>query len=326
MTRSTDPVSSGCSASTAQFPIVGATDVLGDLGEGVARPRRPDRHSVVGGTPDVQSAVSSSGERFRSTSTSASSWLTCRVPFKKTDLFTGGVAAVALPGSTTSPTSRKSRAPVSTGCDNVLFPGGALRQRRGAGRLHLLLDDVAATAPAGSNSVIRTLAQRHTPVDTTGCGGWHDLSLQTAPTSSGVLEVWPTTVGGCSRSSGSSPGAVPVAQLHRRETQSRLWCRIMADVLDRPIRQVKHPIRASAVRPAAHSGSAGATALTDVAQRRVIRTSIRPGQPRSTTALPRIPGDLQADEEHLRPAAPWLTATASTPRRCASGATPGRAS
>ena len=48
--------------------------------------------------------------------------------------------------------------------------------------------------------------------------------------------------------------------------QSRLWCRIMADVLDRPIRQVEHPIRANARGAAALAALAlGQTTLEDVA-------------------------------------------------------------
>ena len=56
--------------------------------------------------------------------------------------------------------------------------------------------------------------------------------------------------------------------------QSRLWCRIMADVLDRPIRQVEHPIRANA-RGAAALAALGLrrASLTDVARSvRVVET------------------------------------------------------
>ena len=49
--------------------------------------------------------------------------------------------------------------------------------------------------------------------------------------------------------------------------QSRLWCRIMADVLDRPIRQVEHPIRANARGAAALAALAlGQTTLDDIAR------------------------------------------------------------
>jgi xylulokinase len=49
--------------------------------------------------------------------------------------------------------------------------------------------------------------------------------------------------------------------------QSRLWCRIMADVLDRPIRQVEHPIRANARGAAALAAlGLGQTTLDDVAR------------------------------------------------------------
>ena len=56
--------------------------------------------------------------------------------------------------------------------------------------------------------------------------------------------------------------------------QSRLWCRIMADVLDRPIRQVEHPIRANARGAAALAAIAlDRATIDDVARSvRVVET------------------------------------------------------
>jgi xylulokinase len=49
--------------------------------------------------------------------------------------------------------------------------------------------------------------------------------------------------------------------------QSELWCRIMADVLDREIRQVEHPIRANARGAALLAGIAlGRIGVDDLAR------------------------------------------------------------
>jgi xylulokinase len=136
-----------------------------------------------------------------------------------------------------------------------------------------MLDDVAASAPAGSNGVIFTpwLNGERTPVDDHRLrGGWHDLSLQTtradlvrsvlegvAYNSRWLLEVVEKFTG----------RPFPWLNFIGGGAQSRLWCRIMADVLDRPIRQVEHPIRANA-RGAAALAALGLrrATLTDVAR------------------------------------------------------------
>jgi len=271
----------------AQFPdLVGATDVLGDLREDVARDLGvPTGIPVVGGTPDVQSAAIGSGavNDFEGhLYVGTSSWLTCHVPFKKTDLF-HGVASLPspLPGKYYVANEQEvAGASLNWLRDNVLFPGDALRQLAVPDDFYLLLDDVAATAPPGSNGVIFTpwLNGERTPVDDHRLrGGWHDLSLQTtradlvravlegvAYNSRWLLEVVEKFTG----------RPFPRLSFIGGGAQSRLWCRIMADVLDRPIRQVEHPIRANA-RGAAALAALGLrrATLTDVARSvRVVET------------------------------------------------------
>jgi xylulokinase len=271
----------------AQFPdLVAATDVLGGLRDDVARELGvPTGIPVVGGTPDVQSAAIGSGavNDFEGhLYVGTSSWLTCHVPFKKTDLF-HGVASLPspLPGKYYVANEQEvAGASVNWLRDNVLFPGDALRQGPAPDDFYPLLDDVAATAPAGSNGVIFTpwLNGERTPVDDHRLrGGWHDLSLQTtradlvrsvlegvAYNSRWLLEVVEKFTG----------RPFPWLNFIGGGAQSRLWCRIMADVLDRPIRQVEHPIRANA-RGAAALAALGLrrASLTDVARSvRVVET------------------------------------------------------
>jgi len=271
----------------AQFPdLLPATEVLGDLREDVARALGlPTGIPVMGGTPDVQSAAIGSGavNDFEGhLYVGTSSWLTCHVPFKKTDLF-HGVASLPspLPGKYYIANEQEvAGAGLNWLRDNVLFPGDALHQGAVPDDFYLLLDDVAATAPAGSNGVIFTpwLNGERTPVDDHRLrGGWHDLSLQTtradlvravlegvAYNSRWLLEVVEKFTG----------RPFPWLNFIGGGAQSRLWCRIMADVLDRPIRQVEHPIRANA-RGAAALVALGLrrASLTDVARSvRVVET------------------------------------------------------
>ena len=90
---------------------------------------------VVGGTPDLQSAAIGSGavRDFEGhLYVGTSSWLTCHVPFKKTDLF-HGIASLPspLPGKYYVADEQE----VAGAClnwlrDNVIFPSDALGRRR----------------------------------------------------------------------------------------------------------------------------------------------------------------------------------------------------
>jgi len=264
----------------SQFPdLVPSTSVLGPLRDAIAGELGvPAGIPVVGGTPDLQSAAIGSGavRDFEGhLYVGTSSWLTCHVPFKKTDLF-HGVASLPspLPGKYyVADEQEVAGASLNWLRDNVFFPADALRAAPAPDHFYRLLDDVAGRAPAGSNGVIFTpwLNGERTPVDDHRLrGGWHDLSLQTtrADLARSVLEGvaynsrW---LLGCVERFTGKP--FPALNFIGGGAQSKLWCRIMADVLDRSIRQVEHPIRANARGAAALAAlSLGQTTLEDVAQ------------------------------------------------------------
>ncbi len=291
----------------AQFPdLVPATSVLGPLQTAVANELGvPAGIPVVGGTPDLQSAAIGSGavRDFEGhLYVGTSSWLTCHVPFKKTDLF-HGIASLPspLPGKYyVADEQEVAGATLNWLRDNVIYPEDALRRTSAPDDFYPLLDDVAATAPAGSNGVIFTpwLNGERTPVDDHRLrGGWHDLSLQTtrADLVRSVLE-------GVAYNSRWLMGYVekftgkpfPALNFVGGGAQSRLWCRIMADVLNRPIRQVEHPIRANARGAAAIAALAlGQTTIDDVARSVEIVETFQP-DPSTRRAYDELYGEFRA--------------------------------
>jgi xylulokinase len=232
-----------------QLPdLVDATDAVGPLtSDAAAELGVPAGIPVIGGTPDVQSAAIGSGavaDYAGHLYVGTSSWLTCHVPMKKTDLLHG---IASLP----SPLAGKYYV-----ADEQEVAGAALTWLRDQALETeadlATLDALAARVPAGSNGVIFTpwLNGERTPVDDhTLRAGWHNLSLAStrgelvrsvlegvAYNSRWLLETVEKFVGR------------EFAALHfiGGGAQSPLWCRIMADVLNREIVQVEHPIRANA--------------------------------------------------------------------------------
>ncbi len=212
---------------------------------------------VIGGTPDVQSAALGSGavrDYEGHLYLGTSSWLSCHVPFKKTDVLRGVASLPSpLPGRYFVADEQETAGACLTWLrDQVLHPDDLLETGPPPDDLFERIDRLAASAPVGSRGVIFTpwLNGERTPVDDhTIRAGWHNLSLRTeradlvravlegvAYNSRWLLESverftgrpfpWLNVIGG----GGVSP----------------VWAQIHADVLDRPIRRVDHPIRANA--------------------------------------------------------------------------------
>jgi xylulokinase len=233
----------------SQLPdLVAATDVLAPLSEEAAKELGVSSGiPVVGGTPDLQSAAIGSGavrDYEAHLYIGTSSWLTCHVPMKKTDLFHG---IASLPSPLAGKYYVADEQEVAGGCMNWLRD-----QALATGDSFATLDELAAAVPPGSHGVIFTpwLNGERTPVDDeTLRAGWHNMSLATtradlvrsvlegvAFNSRWLLETVEKFVG----------RHFPALNIVGGGAQSALWCRIIADVLDRPIRQVEHPIRANA--------------------------------------------------------------------------------
>jgi xylulokinase len=201
---------------------------------------------VVAGTPDVQSAAIGSGATrdFQAhLYIGTSSWLTCHVPYKKTDLLRN-IASLpsAVPGRYFVANEQETAGAALT----------FLRDRLEFAESYVELDRLAASSPPGSNGVIFTpwLNGERTPVeDSTLRGSFANLALSTsrADLARAVLEGvalntrWLLTA---------------VERFARRRldpirfigggARSDVWCQILADVLGRTIEQDADPVNANA--------------------------------------------------------------------------------
>jgi xylulokinase len=264
----------------AQLPdLVPASSVIGELTDGAASALQlPAGVPVTGGTPDVQSAALGSGavrDYDGHLYIGTSSWITCHVPLKKTDVLRGVASLPSpLPGKYFVANEQESAGVCLTWLrDNVLGPHES----------YAAVDLLAATAPAGSNGLLFTpwLNGERTPVDDhTVRGGWHNVSLQStrADLTRSVLEGvaynsrWLLE---CVEKFTDRP--FPWLNFIGGGAQSELWAQIFADVLDRTIRVVAHPIHANA-RGAALLGSLalGARTVDDIARTVTITKTYEP--------------------------------------------------
>ncbi len=238
--------------------LVAATDVIGGvLPEVAAELGVPEGTPVIGGTPDVQSATIGSGavgDFEGHLYVGTSSWLTCHVPFKRTNLM-NGVASLPspIPGKYFVANEQETAGKCLTWLrDQVLWPDDELGGGPAPDDALVRMDRLAATSPSGSNGVLFTpwLNGERTPVDDhTIRAGWHHLSLGTtrADQVRAVLE-------GVAYNSRWLMDAVekfvrrpfPWLNFIGGGANSDLWCQIHADVLNREVRQVEDPIVANA--------------------------------------------------------------------------------
>ncbi|MGO8956651.1 MAG: xylulokinase [Streptosporangiaceae bacterium] len=237
----------------AQLPdLLGATDILGPL----AAPRAGDLGvpagiPVVVGTPDVHSAAIGAGATrdFQAhLYVGTSSWLTCHVPFKKTDLL-HNIASLPspIPGRYFVADEQETAGAALTFLrDRVLFdadtPDSAYQE----------FDEMAARARPGSGGVIFTpwLYGERTPVeDRFVRGGFHNLSL-----SANRDDLVRAVFEGVALNTRWLLQAVERFTRHRLEpvrfigggARSEVWSQIFADVLGRAIEQVADPVNANA--------------------------------------------------------------------------------
>ncbi len=238
--------------------LLRSTDVLGPLTEDAAAELGLDvagngAIQVVAGTPDIHSAAVGSGavdDYAAHCYIGTSSWLSCHVPFKKTDLLHNMAALPsAVPGRYLLINEHETAGAALTFLrDNVFFGNDALDDSAAPENIFVRFDALAAATPPGSDRLIFTpwLHGERSPVDDhTVRAGWHNLSLR-------------TTRGDLVRSvyegvAFNSRWLLPYVEkfigrpldnvrLVGGGGRSDIWCQIHADVLQRPVLQVAEPL------------------------------------------------------------------------------------
>lgn len=222
---------------------------------------------VVGGTPDVPAAAVGSGavgDFEGHLYVGTSSWLTCHVPFKKTDI-THNMASLpsALPGRYFIGNEQETAGACLTWLrDNVFCRDDVLDPRPSPDNALERFDKLAAEAPAGSDKLIFTpwLYGEHTPVaDPHLRAAFTNVSLRTTrahmirAVMEGVAYNTRWLMGGVESFIGRPFEGI---RFIGGGAKSELWCQIFADVLDRPIDQVADPLSAN-VRGAAFVAAVG---------------------------------------------------------------------
>ncbi|HQG32050.1 MAG TPA: FGGY-family carbohydrate kinase [Deltaproteobacteria bacterium] len=242
--------------------LIRAIDVLGPVKKDVAAELGlPPDTPVIGGTPDVPSACVGSGavrDYEGHLYIGTSSWISAHVPFKKTDLLHSlGSFPSPIPGRYMILDEQECAGKCLTWLrDNVLYHKDELMQEENAPDIFKFLDAIVSRVPAGSNDVIFTpwLYGERTPVEDCHIrSSIFNLSLENTRE-----DIARAVFEGVAYNQRWLLGPVEKFMGRRFEylnfigggANSDVWSQIMADVLDRPIRQVEGPIYAN-VRGAA---------------------------------------------------------------------------
>jgi xylulokinase len=252
----------------AKFPdLQPANSILGPLRADIARQwGLREGIPVVIGSPDIHTAAVGSGavrDFEPHLYIGTSSWLTCHVPFKKTDIL-HSLASLpsAIPGRYLL-TNAQECAGVCLQFlrDNLRFHAGEIPPGDASKNPYQLFDELAARTPAGSDKVIFTpwLCGERAPVDDRFVrGGFFNQSLRTTREQmvravfEGVAFNSRWLLNYVERFAGRRLDAIHVVG---GGAKSNIWCQIHADVLDRPIRQMRDPVEVN-VRGAALLASA----------------------------------------------------------------------
>lgn len=270
-------------------PLKQAVDILGPIKPAVAAELGLNEQvKVVMGTPDLHSAAIGSGavqDYEPHLYIGTSSWLTCHVPFKKTDLFHN---MASLPSAVPDRYLVVNEQETAGAClnflkNNVLFHEEQLVGEARVANIYQLFDQMVERAPDGSGGAIFTpwLNGERTPVDDHVIrGGFHNLSLW--HTRDHLVRA---VFEGVAFNSRWLLGYVEKFVKRQFDTinmvgggaNSNIWCQIHADVLNRTIRQVQDPILAN-VRGAAVLAAValGYTSFDDVSHEIQIANAYRP--------------------------------------------------
>lgn len=241
--------------------LLPSASVVGPIRPEVARELGLGEHvQVVTGAGDTVAAAVGAGavaDYDPHLYVGTSAWLSCHVPFKRTNALQ---AIAALPSvvpdrywvATVQDVGGKA---LSWLIDNVLWPADGLSDAEPPEQVLDRLNDVAAKVPPGSNGVLffPWLNGERTPAENPDLrGGWFNMSLSTdrATMVRSVLEGIALNARWMHEAVENFVGRRGPSRLDGLRfigggANSELWCQIMADVLDRRIRQVADPVLAN---------------------------------------------------------------------------------
>jgi xylulokinase len=245
-----------------------AVDILGPLTSTAAQDLGLNTQvQVVAGTPDIHSAAIGSGavaDYAAHTYIGTSAWLGCHVPYKKSDILHNMASLPsAIPGRYLLINEQETAGACLTMLrDRFFYTEDALDNTPAPADFFARLEAAADAAPPGSNHLIFTpwLHGERSPVDSrTLRGAWQNISLDTTR-SDFVRAVYEGVAFNMRWLMQSVEGFVkrPLDCIHLvgGGARSALWCRIHADVLNRPILQIADPVYANA-RGAGFLGAIG---------------------------------------------------------------------
>ena len=279
-----------CGLSREKFPeLIRAIDILGPIKKEVAHELGlKEDIPVIAGTHDIASAAVGSGAigDFQGhLYVGTSSWITCHVPFKKTDLLHN---MATLPSAIPERYFIANEQETAGAClnflrDNILRGKDQLQNGSSSANVYQIFDTIAQNTTAGSNNVIFMpwLYGERTPVENGSLrSGIFNISLSTCRE-----HLVRAIFEGVAYNSRWLLGYVEKFIKRRLDpihmigggANSKVWCQIFADVFNRTIKQVQDPIQAN-LRGAAFlaSVSLGHLAVKDIPNYVRIANTYRP--------------------------------------------------
>jgi xylulokinase len=236
-----------CAATDVIAPLLPALRERWGLGPDVV---------VVGGSPDVHAAAVGAGTTRNFEPhlyVGTSSWITCHMPRKRTDLLHNMAALpAAIPGRYLLLNEQETAgACLGQLRDHVFFADDALGTGTAPADVYQRFDAAAARAPAGSRGIVFMpwLYGERSPVEDPNLrGGFFNYAL--GSTRGEIIRAVLEGVAFNSRWLFRSVEAligkqVPELRFIGGGAKSDLWCQIYADVLDRPILRVSDPLAAN---------------------------------------------------------------------------------
>jgi len=270
--------------------MVYANDVIGTLRKEIAEELGLNKTvKIIAGTPDINSAAIGSGAIERKHAhiyIGTSSWLASYVPYKKTDIFHN---IASLPSALKGKYLITSEQETAGECinylrDNVFFHDDILNTPAPE-KYYELINELAGQIPAGSNKLIFTpwLYGERSPVeDNFVRGGFYNLSLQHTR-----REMVRAVFEGVAFNNRWLLKYVEKLAGNQFEyisfigggALSDLWSQILADVLQREIRQIEHPILVNARGAAMLAAIAlGYLEVNDISQSTKAKAIYQPNQ------------------------------------------------